>query len=119
MEDTQDVYDAADLQPPEIDVVLLYDAFTFTAALQLEGLGFCPRGEWGAYIRENRDSILAKLNPNGGLLGQAHVSGINNLIEGVRQLNGTAGDRQLARAETALFSGWASYSQYTILLSQA
>jgi acetyl-CoA acetyltransferase len=118
MRQTRDIYSLAQIVPEDIDVVLLYDAFTVMVSMQLEGLGFCEQGDVGPYLREGGGStMLKKLNPNGGLLGQAHVSGINNLIEGVRQLRNEAGERQLPGARLALFSGMGWFDHYTVVLS--
>src|SRR5262249_59937459 len=44
------VYPAAGVGPEDVDVTGAYDAFTFTAMLQLEAFGFCERGAGGAYV---------------------------------------------------------------------
>jgi acetyl-CoA acetyltransferase len=101
-------YAMAGLKPDEIDVVQVYDSFTITVLLQLEGLGFCARGEGGAFVEDGRiapGGDLA-LNTSGGGLSYCHpgMYGIFLIIEAVRQLRGECGDRQVT-AETALCHG--------------
>lgn len=99
----------ARLTPADIDVVQLYDAFTINVVLFLEDLGFCPKGEGGRFVEGGRLAPGGALpvNTNGGGLSCVHpgMYGIFTLIEAVEQLRGTAGDRQVAGAETALCHG--------------
>jgi acetyl-CoA acetyltransferase len=74
---------------------------------QLEDLGFVPKGQGGPFVEAGgiaHDGSLP-VNPNGGLLSEGYVHGLNNLVEGVRQLRGAAGERQVAGAEVALVTG--------------
>lgn len=89
----------------DIDVALLYDSFTSTLLLTLEGLGFCPVGDGGPYVASGAIGPGGSLpvNPDGGGLAACHpgMRGIFLLIEAVRQLRGTAGERQVPRAHLA------------------
>ena len=104
------VFNDAGLAPSDIDVLQLYDDFTFAVLLQLEELGFCPRGQ-GARLIESRDLSAGgnlPLNTGGGQLsaGQCGLAGGGiGLVEAVRQLMGQAHGRQVAGASTALVSG--------------
>jgi len=99
----------AGLTPADIDVIQVYDSFTITVLLELEALGFCARGEAGPFVSGGRIAPGGDvaLNTSGGGLSYCHpgMFGILLLIEAVRQLRGEAGDRQVARAETALCHG--------------
>jgi len=99
----------AGLAPSDIDVVELYDAFTINVLLFLEDLGFCAKGEGGAFVRGGAIAPGGRLpvNTNGGGLSCVHpgMYGIFALIEAVRQLRGEGGDRQVAGARTALAHG--------------
>ncbi len=97
----------AGLTPADIDVALLYDCFTIVVLLQLEAYGFCKPGESGPFVEGGRIGPGGSLpvNPSGGLLAEGYGGGMLHVIEAVRQLRGTAGDRQLRDAETALVSG--------------
>ena len=95
--------------PAEIDVVQIYDSFTITVLLSLEALGFCKRGEAGAFVADGRlrpGGGLA-LNTSGGGLSYTHpgMFGIFLIIEAVRQLRGECGARQKTDARIALCHG--------------
>jgi acetyl-CoA acetyltransferase len=96
----------AELRPQDIDVVQVYDSFTITALLSLEGLGFCKPGESGDFVMDGklRPGGSFAMNTTGGGLSYCHpgMFGIFLLIEAVRQLRGTCGARQVAGARTAL-----------------
>ena len=102
-------YQMAGLSPKDVDVVELYDAFTINTILFLEDLGFCKKGEGGAFVSEGGIAPGGRLpvNTNGGGLSYAHpgMYGVFLLIEAARQLRGEAGDRQVANAEIALCHG--------------
>ncbi|MBS7779540.1 thiolase [Acidovorax sp. CCYZU-2555] len=99
----------AGLAPRDIDVVQLYDAFTINTLLFLEDLGFCAKGEAGAFVENGGIAPGGRLpvNTNGGGLSCVHpgMYGIFALIEAVRQLRGEGGARQVAGATTALAHG--------------
>jgi acetyl-CoA acetyltransferase len=102
-------FDTAGLKPGDIDVLELYDSFTITVLLQLEDLGFCPKGEGGHFVTGQRTAPGGTLpvNTNGGGLSYIHpgMYGIFLLIEAVRQLRGECGPRQVEGARTALCNG--------------
>ncbi|MBN9405416.1 MAG: thiolase [Burkholderiales bacterium] len=115
----------ADLTPRDVDVVELYDAFTINTLLFLEDLGFCAKGEGGAFVRDGRIAPGGELpvNTNGGGLSCCHpgMYGMFLLIEAVQQLRGEAGARQVADAQVALChgNGGVLSSQVTALLGTA
>jgi acetyl-CoA acetyltransferase len=99
----------AGLEPKDIDVLQLYDAFTINVLLFLEDLGFCAKGEGGAFVEGGAIGPGGRLpvNTNGGGLSCVHpgMYGIFALIEAVRQLRGDGGERQVAGVKTALAHG--------------
>ncbi|RJG02909.1 thiolase [Noviherbaspirillum sedimenti] len=99
----------AGMQPSDIDVVELYDAFTINTILFLEDLGFCKKGEGGAFVANGGIAPGGRLpvNTNGGGLSCVHpgMYGMFITIEAVRQLRGEGGARQVAGAETAVVHG--------------
>lgn len=99
----------AGLTPADVDVVEVYDSFTITVLLTLEALGFCDRGEAGAFVAGGRIRPGGDfpLNTNGGGLSYCHpgMYGLLLVVEAVRQLRGEAGDRQVPDAEVALAHG--------------
>ena len=102
-------FEMAGLTPAQIDVVELYDAFTINTILFLEDLGFCAKGEGGAFVSAGAIAPGGRLpvNTNGGGLSCVHpgMYGIFLIIEAVEQLRGMAGERQIAGARTALAHG--------------
>jgi acetyl-CoA acetyltransferase len=108
-ESGQRAFAMAGLGPADIDVVQLYDAFTINTILFLEDLGFCAKGEGGAFVAGGAIAPGGRLpvNTNGGGLSCVHpgMYGMFITIEAVRQLRGDCGARQVAGAETALVHG--------------
>ncbi|GGC89490.1 thiolase C-terminal domain-containing protein [Chelatococcus reniformis] len=103
----RDAFGEAGITPADIDVAEIYDSFTITALMQFEDLGFCKKGEGGAFVEGGRIELGGALptNTHGGLLSYAHPGmpgGIFHLIEGVRQLRHQCGPRQVEGAQTAL-----------------
>lgn len=99
----------AGVTPADIDVVQTYDSFTITTLLALEDLGFCAKGEGGAFVSDGRIAPggAFPVNTSGGGLSYCHpgMFGIFLVIEAVRQLRGEAGARQVAGAERAVCHG--------------
>lgn len=93
----------------EVDVAMLYDAFTINTILFLEDLGFCAKGEGGAFVDDGAIAPGGRLavNTNGGGLSCVHpgMYGVFLMIEAVRQLRGECGERQVADAGLALVHG--------------
>ena len=82
---------------------MIYENFSPVVFYQLEAYGFCGPGEAKDFIAEGNIEIGAQLpvNTNGGLLGEGYIHGVNNILEGVRQLRGTAAN-QVAGAQHVL-----------------
>ena len=118
-------YEMAGVGPEDVDVVMLYDAFTITPILFLEDLGFCEKGEGGTFVEGGRIAPGGELpvNTNGGGLSYNHpgMYGLLLLIEAVRQLRGECGERQVEDAAVALAhgNGGVLSSQVTAVLGSA
>jgi len=104
-------YQMAGIKNPrrDIDVVELFDAFSYMELLWLEGLGFCDPGEGGLLTERGTTGLQGDLpvNPSGGLLAAnaVLVAGMVRIVESVLQLRGQAGERQVPSAKTALAHG--------------
>jgi len=102
-------YTMAKLSAKDCDMVQLYDAFTINTILFLEDLGFCKKGEGGAFVSNGNIAPGGGLpvNTNGGGLSYCHpgMYGLFILIEGVRQLRGECGERQLKKHDVAMVHG--------------
>jgi acetyl-CoA acetyltransferase len=118
-------YKMAKLSAKDVDVVELYDAFTINTILFLEDLGFCRKGEGGAFVSDGRIAPQGALpvNTNGGGLSYCHpgMYGLLILIEGVRQLRGECGARQAAKHDVAMVhgNGGVLSSQASVILGTA
>ncbi|MGH7841460.1 MAG: thiolase C-terminal domain-containing protein [Candidatus Binataceae bacterium] len=100
-------YAMAGLRPKDIDVAELYDCFTPVVIIELEDLGFCPKGEGGRFVEGGRIELGGEIpvNTHGGLLSHCHPGhpgSIFSVTEAVRQLRGECGPRQVANAKIAL-----------------
>jgi len=103
----QKAFQTAGLGVSAVDLAYLYDCFTITVLLELEGLGFVPNGEGGAFALEGRMEIGNDLpvNTHGGLFSQAHLGAMHHVVEATLQLRGDAGPRQVGDAEVAIVHG--------------
>ncbi len=112
----------AGVTPADIDVCELYDAFTSMVLLTVEGLGFCKKGEGGAFVEDGKLRLGGALptNTDGGGLSACHpgMRGLFLLVEATRQLRGECGPRQVPDARLACVNGtggWFSSASTTIL----
>lgn len=99
-------YAMAGLGPRDIDVAELYDCFTPVLLVELEDLGFCPKGEGGRFVEGGRIELGGELpvNTHGGLMSHCHPGhpgSMFSVTEAVFQLRGVCGPRQVQDAEVA------------------
>jgi len=89
---TEKLIASSGIAPKDTDVAMIYDNFTPQILRQLEGFGYCGVGEAKDYVKDGHMELdgQSPLSPNGGLMGEGYIHGMNNITEGVRQVRGTA-----------------------------
>jgi acetyl-CoA acetyltransferase len=99
-----DLWASAGLGTGDIDFAEIYDCFTSTVLLGLEGLGFAGRGEAGELVRSGGTGPDGRLptNTNGGLLCEGYLHGMNTVAEAVLQIQGRGGERQVPRHDACV-----------------
>ncbi|WP_155056578.1 thiolase C-terminal domain-containing protein [Streptomyces blattellae] len=95
-------FERAGVRPEEIDFAEIYDAFTYMTLVTLEDLGFCRKGEGGAFVEKGRLKVVGgelPVNTDGGGLSAQHpgMRGLFLLVEAVRQLRGDVGGARQVR----------------------
>ena len=111
----------AGIGPEDVDVLTLYDPFTIVTLMQIEDMGFCGKGEGGAFVSDGRldfDRGVLPTNPHGGMLSHAYVLGIAHVVEVVRQLRGEAAN-QVVDAEVGVYGGYTGHLASTVVLRRA
>lgn len=106
--------EVAGITVADLDVVEIYDSFSFTPLIALEGFGVCGPGEAGDWVLEGNAKLGGKLpmNTHGGLIRQAHLGAMHHIVEAALQLRGEAddtarggGDHQVPGAQLAITNG--------------
>jgi acetyl-CoA acetyltransferase len=102
-----ELYEETGLGPEDLDLLECHDAFTIAELLYYEALGLCGRGEGVKLLRDGVTTFGGRtvVNPSGGLLSKGHpigASGVAQIVEIARQLQGRCGERQVAGAKLGL-----------------
>lgn len=100
-------YQMAGVEPKDIDLAEVHDAFTIAEVLYYETMGFCERGQGVRFVKEGKASLdgTVAINPSGGLLSRGHplgATGVAQMVEMFWQLTGQAGKRQVKDAQIGL-----------------
>lgn len=97
----------AGLTLADIEVVQLYDCYTYTVLVSLEDYGFCAKGEGGPFAASGALGPKGTLacNTGGGQLSGYYMWGFTPLSEAVIQVRGQGGDRQVDAHDVCLVSG--------------
>jgi acetyl-CoA acetyltransferase len=116
---SQTAFAMAGVQPQDVDVAQLYDCFTVTVLMTLEDYGFCRKGKAAGFVADGALEIGGRLplNTSGGLLSETGMPGLQLVMEGVRQMRGTA-RLQVPGARVCLVSnqGGTMHTHSTLLL---
>jgi acetyl-CoA acetyltransferase len=104
-----EAFGMAGIRPDDVDFLEPYDNFTSAVIVHLEDLGFCKKGEGGAFVEGGTlgpDGALPSMTSGGGL-SYCHpgMLGLLLLVEAVRQLRGEAGPRQVKGARIGVVHG--------------
>jgi acetyl-CoA acetyltransferase len=97
----------AGIELKDVNLVELYDCYTFTVIVTLEDYGFCPKGEGGPFVADGHTGPGGSLpvNTGGGQLSAYYLWGMTPLSEAVIQVRGEAGERQVKKHDICLVSG--------------
>ncbi|GAA3954598.1 thiolase family protein [Gordonia caeni] len=97
----------AGITPGDVDLLELYDSYTYTVLVTLEDYGFCAKGEGGDFVADGRLAPGGSLpcNTGGGQLSSYYLTAFTPIIEAVVQGRGHAGERQVADRDVIVVSG--------------
>jgi acetyl-CoA C-acetyltransferase len=100
-------YKMANITPKDIDFAEVHDCFTIAEIIDIEDLGFFPKGTAAHAIREGTTSRNGEIpiNPSGGLKSKGHpigATGVGQVVEVFEQFTGKAGEREIKDAKYAL-----------------
>ena len=114
-----DLYRHAGLGPTDVQFAELYDCFSSTLLMSMEGLRLCGRGEAGAFIRSGATRLDGRLptNTHGGLLAEGYLHGMNTVAEATLQIQGRGGVRQTPRADVGIVTSGALMEGSALILT--
>ena len=112
-------FEMAEVTPADIDCAQIYDGFTWITLASLEALGFCKLGEGGGFVEGGRIELGGQLpvNTAGGLVSEAHCSGVNHVLEAVRQLRREVEpERQVPDCELSLVTSEGDFHEGAVAI---
>ncbi|MBV8087547.1 MAG: hypothetical protein JO247_22285 [Chloroflexi bacterium] len=114
-----ELYATAGLSPADIQLAEIYDCFSSTVLIGLEGLDLCARGESGAFIRSGATALDGRLptNTHGGLLSEGYLHGMNTVAEAALQVQGRGGPRQAPNHDTCIVTSGALMDGSAMILT--
>ncbi len=115
-----EAYKMAGVNADDIKVAEVHDCFTIAEIMAYEDLGFCKKGEGGAFIADKQSYVGGKhpVNVDGGLKAKGHpigATGVSMTVEITKQLRGEAGKRQVPDADIGLTHNVGGIGQYTFV----
>lgn len=119
-EAARQAYKQAGITADQVKVAEVHDCFTIAEIMAYEDLGFCPKGEGGAFIADKQSYVggSTPVNIDGGLKSKGHpigATGVSMAYEIVRQLRGQCGERQVPKADVGLTHNVGGIGQYTFV----
>ncbi len=104
-----DLFRQSGLTPADIEFAEIYDCFTSTVLMGLEGLGLCERGSSGAFVGQGGTALTGRLptNTHGGLLMEGYLHGMNTVTEAALQIQGRAAQRQVPNHDACIVTSGA------------
>ena len=116
-------FQMAKLNPKDVDVAEVHDAFTVCEIMAVEDLGLVEKAQGAKFVKTLYETEEKKINPRGGLIGSGHplgATGIAQVVEATQQLQGKAEKRQINNAKTGLVHNMsAAATSSTVLLLQS
>jgi acetyl-CoA acetyltransferase len=114
-----ELFGNAGITPADVDVAEIYDCFSSTVLMGLEGLGLCERGASGSFVREGNTALNGRLpvNTHGGLLSEGYLHGMNTIAEAVLQVQGRAGERQAPKHDVVVCTSGALMDGSALVLT--
>jgi acetyl-CoA acetyltransferase len=105
----EDLFARAGITPGDVQLAEIYDCFSSTVLIGLEGLGLVTRGESGAFVQEGHTRLDGSLptNTHGGLLSEGYLHGMNTVTEAALQVQGRGGSRQAPNHEVCVVTSGA------------
>jgi acetyl-CoA acetyltransferase len=115
-----DLFGRAGVGRADVDLAEIYDCFTSTVLIGLEGLGLCERGASGAFVRSGATAPGGSfpVNTHGGLLAEGYLHGMNTVCEAVLQVQGRGGDRQVPRHDVCVVTSGALMDGSAMILTR-
>jgi acetyl-CoA acetyltransferase len=114
-----DLFGRAGVTPTDVDVAEIYDCFTTTVLMGMEGLGLCERGASGELFRSGATGPGGSfpVNTHGGLLAEGYLHGMNTVAEAALQVQGRGGERQVPEHEVAVVTSGALMDGSALILT--
>ncbi len=114
-----ELFSRAGIAREDIQFAEIYDCFSSTVLMGIEGLGLCGRGEAGALVRSGATALDGSLpvNTNGGLLAEGYLHGMNTVAEAVLQIQGRSGTRQVLRHDSCVVTSGALMDGSALILA--
>jgi acetyl-CoA acetyltransferase len=114
-----DLYTRAGLGPDDMQFAELYDCFSSTLLMSMEGLGLCGRGEAAGFVASGATGLDGRLptNTHGGLLAEGYLHGMNTVAEAVLQIQRRGGARQAPSTEVGVVTSGALMEGSALILT--